>query len=250
MSQKKTDNADIRLSHEQNARLTMDFIHRLMMHHAMWYSQVQQQLGPKSTREIMKAVYERSPEIQIKKLAKTLDFDIEQNIPEPLLSLSEEKLKKLKETIAVNWLANDGIWFQAVEFSRDMDQAKKCNDACWSHFSPFEAWSIMHFLNLSENSGLEGLKKALQYRLYAAINKQSISDETDNSFVFKMNDCRVQSARKRKGLKDYPCKSAGIVEYTTFAETIDPRIKTRCVSCPPDPHPEEWYCAWHFFIEK
>jgi hypothetical protein len=238
------------LSQEQTARLTMDFIYRLMMHHAMWYFQVKQQLGAENAREVMKNVVERSSDIQMKKLAKVLGFDIKQNSPDPLLSLPREKLEKLKETIAVNWLANDGVWFQAVEFSRNMGLAKKCNDACWSHFSPFEAWSIMQFLNLPENSGLEGLKTALQYRLYAAINKQSISDETKESFVFRMNDCRVQSARKRKGLKDYPCKSAGIVEYSTFAETIDKRIKTRCIGCPPDPHPEEWYCTWQFFLKK
>jgi hypothetical protein len=63
-----------------------------------------------------------------------------------------------------------------------------------------------------------------------------------------MNDCRVQSARKRKGLDDYPCKSAGIIEYSTFAAAIDTRIKTECIGCPPDKHPDEWYCAWKFSI--
>jgi hypothetical protein len=67
--------------------------------------------------------------------------------------------------------------------------------------------------------------------------------------VFKMNECRVQSARKRKGLADYPCKSAGVVEYTYFARSIDDRIQTECIGCPPDPHPEEWYCAWRFTLK-
>ena len=40
-----------------------------------------------------------------------------------------------------------------------------------------------------------------------------------------------------------------MVEYKTFAEAIDPRIKTECIACPPDPHPEEYYCAWRFYIE-
>ena len=62
----------------------------------------------------------------------------------------------------------------------------------------------------------------------------------------QMNECRVQSARKRRGLPDYPCKSAGVVEYTHFATGMDPRITTECIGCPPDPHPEEWYCAWRF----
>ncbi|MFW5855438.1 MAG: DUF6125 family protein, partial [Thermodesulfobacteriota bacterium] len=45
---------------------------------------------------------------------------------------------------------------------------------------------------------------------------------------------------------DYPCKSAGLVEYSYFAAGIDPRIRTECIGCPPDPHPEDWFCAWRF----
>jgi hypothetical protein len=64
-----------------------------------------------------------------------------------------------------------------------------------------------------------------------------------------MENCRVQAARKRKNLPDFPCKPVGILEYTYFAKTIDPRIETRCISCPPDPHPEEYYCSWEFRIK-
>jgi hypothetical protein len=40
------------------------------------------------------------------------------------------------------------------------------------------------------------------------------------------------------------------VEFTYFAEAIDPRIRTVCIGCPPDDHPEEWFCAWRFTIAK
>ena len=192
----------------------------------------------------------KSYHIQMKRLGKTLGFEMEDEIPKPMLELPKEKLLELKENVAINWLANDGVWFQAVEFTRGMNDAKRCNDSCWGQFSPFEAWSIKRFLNLPENPGLEGLKKALNFRLYATVNEQSISEEIPNSFVFQMNNCRVQSARKRKGLDDYPCKSGGLVEYTSFVEAIDPRIKTECIGCPPDPHPDEWFCAWRFSIEE
>jgi hypothetical protein len=70
----------------------------------------------------------------------------------------------------------------------------------------------------------------------------------DHTLRFEMNDCRVQSARKRKGLPDFPCKPVGLVEYAGFASTIDPRIQTRCLACPPDPHPETYWCAWEFTL--
>jgi len=246
MSQKFSNPDD--LSREENAQLILDFFHRTMMHHALWFAEVQHQMGREKAFKVLKEAWERSSSIQMKRIAKVLGFEIKDGIPQPLLDLPKEKLEQLREGMAVNWLANDGVWFQSVEFEHGMNDAKRCNDSCWAHFSPFEAWSIKRILNLSENPGLDGLKKALQYRLYNFVNKQSFSDETENSFVFRMNECRVQVARKRKGLDDYPCKSGGLVEYTTFAEAIDPRIKTECIACPPDPHPEEYYCAWRFII--
>lgn len=236
------------LTHKDNARLVIDFFHRTLMHYAMWYAEVQHQFGQEKAREIMETAYTSSFAIQMKRLSKILGFEMVDDIPKPLLDMSEEELDELKKGAAVNWLANDGVWFQAVEFTRGMFDAKRCNDTCWGYFSPFEAWSIKRFLGLPENPGLEGLKRALEFRLYASVNEQSFDEESENSFVFLMNDCRVQSARKRKGLDDYPCKSGGLVEYTTFAESIDKRIKTECLACPPDKHPEEWYCSWRFSI--
>jgi len=230
------------------ASLILDYLHRSTMHHAMWLAELVHQYGREKAWEIMDEAWTKSRDLQLKRLGKVLDFELDEGLPGPLLDLPDEKLEKLKEAVAVNWLANDGIWFQAVEFSRGMTDAKRVNDSCWAQFSPFEAMSIKRMLGMEEHPGLEGLKNALQYRLYAAVNKQSITEEKENSFVFQMNDCRVQSARKRRGLDDYPCKSGGLIEYTSFAETIDSRIKTECIACPPDPHPEEYYCGWRFFI--
>ncbi len=247
MKNKKTQKE---LTKEENIRLIFDFWHRTAMHHAIWFSQVQKHLGTQQAFDKLNKVYKTSMQIQLKRIAKVLEFDIKNNLPSPLLELPENKISELKNAVAANWLANDGIWFQAIEFEHGMQDAKICNDNSWAEFSPLEAWSIKQLLNLSENPGLEGLKQALMFRVYATINKQSITEETKNSFIFRMDDCRVQSTRKRKGLADYPCKSAGIVEYTSFASAIDKRIKTSCVCCPPDKHPEEYYCAWKFYIDS
>jgi len=245
---KQETNLQENLSREDTARLIIDFFHRTMIHHAMWFAEVQHQFGKEKALEILKLAYERSYDIQMKRLSKTLGFEMQNDIPKPILDMPEKTLIALKENAAINWLANDGVWFQAVEFSMNMYDAKRCNDSCWAQFSPFEAWSIKRYLKLPEKPGLRGLKKALQFRLYAIINKQSIADEKSDSFIYRMNDCRVQSTRKRKGLDDYPCKSGGLVEYRTFAESIDSRIKTECISCPPDEHPDDWYCAWRFLM--
>jgi len=94
---------------------------------------------------------------------------------------------------------------------------------------------------------LESLKKALPLRLYATVNEQTIR-EGKTGVVFEMNKCRVQAAREAKGLPPFPCKDVGLVEYSVFAKTIDPSIKTRCVSCPPDRPSGQFHCAWEFSI--
>jgi len=238
------------LDHEDTARLVLDMFHRIIIHYALWFTEVRHQMGMEKALDTLKIASERSIGIQMKRLSKVLGFQMKDGIPQPLLNMSKESLLELLDSVAVNWLANDGVWFQAVEFESGMNDAKRCNDSCWAHFSPFEAWSIKKYLDLPQNPGLEGLKRALGFRLYERINTQSFIDETKESFIFQMNECRVQSARKRKGLDDYPCKSGGMVEYNYFARSIDPRIKTECIGCPPDPHPDEWYCAWRFLLHE
>ena len=161
--------------------------------------------------------------------------------------LSQKKLLELTKNFAKNWLAHDGLWFQAVEKADGLEKAIELDAEIWSRFSPIEAKRIKQFLGLPEQGGLEALKKALEYRLYAVLNIQQ-SEPKDGMLTFYMNECRVQNARKRKGLSDFPCKKVGLVEYETFAKTIDSRIKTRCITCPPDDHPEEYYCRWEFTI--
>ncbi len=43
-------------------------------------------------------------------------------------------------------------------------------------------------------------------------------------------------------------KSVEIIEQSSFEKAIDPRIEGKCINCPPDEHPEEYYCACEFSI--
>ena len=169
---------------------------------------------------------------------------------EILKTFSQEMLIDLLEDQAKNWLAHDGLWFQAVEKQYGMEKAIELDTEAWIRFTQIEAKRIMKRFDIQPRGGIPALEKALQFRLYARINEQSLIEIDQNTLRFEMNDCRVQSARKRKGLEDFPCKSVGIAEYTYFAHTIDNRIRTQVICCPPDSHPEEFYCAWQFTLEK
>jgi hypothetical protein len=167
---------------------------------------------------------------------------------ELLRQLSKEELIGLLEDAAKNWLAHDGLWFLAVEAEFDMDTAIELDAKAWERFTVIEAGRIMKRLGIEPGGGIPALKKALQFRLYSHLNTQEILDVDERTIFFKMNECRVQAARQRDGRPDFPCKPVGLVEYAGFARTIDPRFRTRCTACPPDPHPDEYWCAWEFAL--
>jgi hypothetical protein len=167
-----------------------------------------------------------------------------------LHDLSKEELIKIIVDDAKNWLAHDGVWFQAVENRYGLDAAVELDTEAWRRFTVIEAKRIMQRLGMAPGGGIPALVECLKNRLYARVNLQDVIEQTDARVVFRMLDCRVQSARKRKGLPAHPCKSVAIVEYAEFAKAVDPRIRTRCVACPPDEHPEEFWCAWEFSIEQ
>jgi hypothetical protein len=165
-----------------------------------------------------------------------------------LEALPREELIRIILDDAKNWLAHDGLWFQAVESAQGMEAAIAADRKAWEAFTVVEARRIMERLGLRPGGGIPALLECLRHRLYARLNVQEVAEASPDRAVFVMRDCRVQSARRRKGLPDFPCKTVGIVEYAEFARAVDPRIRTRCIACPPDPHPDDAWCAWEFTL--
>ena len=235
------------MSNYELARLALDFFRRAVLYYGIWFSEVNHQLGLDEALQTEEGVYGSYLPIMLKRMGKVFGFEISHDLPTALVNMPRDRLIAVIDAAAANWLAEDGLWFQTVEKRQEMFTAKRCNDTCWARFSPFEAYSIKRLADLPPEGGLDAPETALGLRLYSRVNVQSI-ERQDNSLIFKMINCRVQDARNRKGMEDYPCKSVGVVEYSSFARTIDTRIKTDCIACPPDPHPREWFCAWKFYI--
>ncbi|MBR0455763.1 MAG: GNAT family N-acetyltransferase [Firmicutes bacterium] len=184
---------------------------------------------------------------------------------EELKKLSKEQLIELAEIYSKDWLACDGLWFQAVEKRQGMDGAMDCDKEIWRSFTVIEAKRIKEFLKLPERAGLEGLEKAMRFRLYANLNdeeyiqlrgetdsSEASSSETSSKMIYRTLNCRVQRARSRKGMEWHPCKAIGEIEYADFAKVIDDRISCKCISCYPDitESEREGCCAWEFTLEE
>jgi hypothetical protein len=166
----------------------------------------------------------------------------------PFNEMSREDLLRALEMFAKSWLTHDGCWFLAAEERFGLEAAMELDTRAWERFADAEARRIMTTFAIAPGGGLPALEKALSLRMYSLVNAQH-TEWVDNGrrLQFFMDVCRVQETRRRKGLADFPCKSVGIVEFATFAKTVDHRIRTTCLHCPPDA-PEGTYCAWEFAL--
>jgi len=164
--------------------------------------------------------------------------------------LTLEQAKKQLSELAKRWLAMDGLWFQAAERKFGMDVAIELDKEAWKRFSPIEATRIMKYLGIEPGGGLDALEKCLQYRCYSYINVQEITRPAPDTLILKMVKCRVQDARHRKNMDPFPCKQVGVIEYDTFAKTIDPRIDVKCIACPPDEIERDYWCGWEFKLQN
>ena len=161
----------------------------------------------------------------------------------------QEDVSQALTDAAKNWIAMDGLWFQAVEQAYGMDAALALDREVWEQFAVIEAQRIKEQLALPEKGGLDALEIALKNRLVSLINKLEISRPDEKTLIVTLKTCRVQAARKRKDMPEFPCKSVGLVEFSVFARTIDARIVTECLSCPPESLPGTPYCSWKFTLK-
>ena len=162
-------------------------------------------------------------------------------------ALSREQLIELLFIDSKNLIALDGGWFQSIEKDLGMDSAIHHDEEAWKLYTRSEARRIKKFLGLSEHPGLEGLAKAMPYRMVDRANQSEIVFD-GNKLIYKIVICRVQEARTKKNMPLHPCKSVAMYEYGGFAEVIDDRIKCRCISCYPDVTDDTCSCAWEFWI--
>jgi len=238
------------LSKEELIRMVGVFFGNVVVHHGMWLTETAQSLGIEKAVALEHEVMRSYALVAAQMLAPHFNIEMQGVVPQALAEKSREELILLVGDVARTWALGDSLWLQAVERAAGMAPANKVNDSCWAYFAHAEAFKIRTFLELGDRGGLQALEKALKLRIYSSINAHASEWQDDGSLLFKMTECRIQTARRVEGMAYYPCKSSGIEEYSNFASSIDSRIRTECSYCPPDRIPDEQFCAWRFTLEK
>lgn len=146
-----------------------------------------------------------------------------------LASLTKEELAAMVLDFAKRWLAHDGLWFQSIEEKHGLDEAVEIDAAAWAKFAAVEARRIMNLHKIQQGGGLAALKKALGLRQYSFLTEQEIIDTAPDRFILRVNTCRVQMTRKRKGLAS-PASRWGSPSSPAL-----PKPSTRAFGCASSP---------------
>ena len=69
------------LCNEDLAKLAMDMFYRIIVHHTLWFMEVEHQMGMQEALEVMDTAYRKSFNKQMQRLSKFLGFEMENGVP-------------------------------------------------------------------------------------------------------------------------------------------------------------------------
>ena len=112
----------------------------------------------------------------------------------------QEDVSQALTDAAKNWVAIDGLWFQAVEQAYGMDAALAMDRGVWEQFAVIEAQRIKERLALPQNGGLDALEIAFNNRLISLLNKLEILRPDEKTLIVTTENVPRTGSRKRKGM--------------------------------------------------
>lgn len=159
-------------------------------------------------------------------------------------NLPKETLAKLIHMFSEHCYLVDGLWFRGVEDEFGLEAALKIDVNIWQRLSSVEAKKIKALFNLG-GGGPGEVVWALNFMvLQPCFGPLEVEEKSPSEVIVTWSHCLPQEARKKQGRGEFPCKPTNQTMLENYARIIDPRVKVRCIACPPDPHPAEYWCRW------
>ena len=165
-----------------------------------------------------------------------------------LEKLPKPTLVELAKMYSRNWQTLDGLWFRNVEIEYGLEAATRIDLKNWEKQSVIEAERIKKVLKL-DKGGLSSVLTVLSFMSWQLASPLfECVEGSSERIVFVYPKCAVQESREKQNKQMFACKKMKLTLLSNIAKVVEPRAEVRCLVCPPDPHPQEFWCKWELTL--